>query len=52
MNITELNIQKVDSISGLNSVISSRNNTPLPARVISPGLGTIPPPKNAPLVTL
>ena len=36
----------------LNSVISSRNNTPFPANVISPGFGIVPPPISAELEIL
>lgn len=44
--------QQVTGIQKAVQSVSQGNKTPLPARVISPGLGNMPPPKNELLVTL
>lgn len=44
--------QQVAGIQKAVQSVSQGNKTPFPASVISPGLGYIPPPKNALLVTL
>ena len=44
--------RRISSASRLNSGSSSRNNTPLWARLTSPGRGTLPPPDRADGLTL